>query len=118
MTSTPDTTRAILFLLSIGGSPESILRQHPTLTRADVQAAAAEALRVMELGESREARITRVRTQHPHAFEPWTPQEDAQLAHEYTAGATIAALGRAFGRPPGSIRMRLQKLGIEVKRVK
>lgn len=113
-----ETHRAILYLLSIGETPDAILRAHPKLTREDVQAAAAEALRALELGETREQRVARVRARHPHAFEPWTPDEDRALSEEFRAGATVAALSRAFGRPPGAVRMRLEKLGIDPRRAK
>lgn len=108
--------RAILYLLSTGHSPEDILRQRPDLTRDDVNAAVAEALRIVEAGEPRADRVARVRRQHANAFEPWTPIEDKLLVEEFQAGASIAALGRAFKRPPGAIRMRLQKLGHEPRR--
>lgn len=109
-------SRAILLLLSEGRTCEDILRERPDLTRDDIRAAAAEALRIAEEGEPRADRVKRVRREHPHAFEPWTPIEDRMLVAEFHAGASIAALGRAFGRPPGAIRMRLQKLGIEPRR--
>lgn len=111
-----ETTRAVLYLLSVGASPDDILHQHPTLTREDIQGAAADALARLEVGETRDARVQRVRAKHPHAFEPWTPTEDAQLAEEFHHGASLAALSRAFGRPPGAIRLRLQKLGIDPRR--
>jgi hypothetical protein len=114
----PDTTRAILFFLSEGRSPRQILAEHPELAEDDIPAAAAEALRVLELGETREDRIARVRRKHPHAFEPWTQGEDKQLVDEWRAGAPLAALARAFGRPSGAIRMRLEKLGEDPRRAK
>ena len=113
-----ETSRAILYLLSIGESTDAILRAHPKLGPEDLQAAAAEALRALELGESREARVARVRETHPHAFEPWSAREDDELVTEFRAGATVAALARAFGRPPGAIRMRLEKLGVDPRRGK
>lgn len=105
-----DTTRAILFFLSEGCSTHQILAENPELGPDDIQAAAAEALRVIEVGETREDRIERVRQKHPHAFEPWTPEDDRDLLAEWTNGASLAALSRAFGRPTGALRMRLEKL--------
>lgn len=111
-----DTHRAILYFLAEGQTTQRILKENPELTKDDIQAAASEALRALELGETREARIARVRRTHAHAFEPWTAKEDVHLRFEFEAGATIAALSRAFGRPPGAIRMRLDKLGIDPRR--
>ena len=111
-----ETSRAILYLLSVGATPDDILRAHPGLTREDVQAAAGEALAALETSEAREARVRRVRARHAHAFEPWTPTEDAQLAEEFRHGASVAALARAFRRSPGAIRLCLQRLGIDPRR--
>ena len=111
-----ETSRAILYLLSVGARPDDILRAHPCLAPEDIQAAAGEALAALEAGESREARVQRVRARHPHAFEPWTRIEDAQLAEEFHHGASVAALSRAFGRPPGAVRIRLHRLGIDPRR--
>lgn len=108
--------RAILLLLREGRTCEDILRERPDLTRAHIQAAAGEALRLAEAGESRAERVARVRRRHPHAFEPWTDLEDRLLVEGFLEGTPIAALGRTFGRPPGAIRMRLQKLGHEPRR--
>lgn len=118
MVSDPDTTRAILYLLSEGRSPRAIVQANPGLSMLDVQAAAAEGLAALEAPrvETRDERIARVRMTHPHAFEPWSAQDDAYLKEEFAAGATIAALGRAFGRPPGAIRARLEKLGVAWRR--
>ena len=73
------TTRAILHLLSEGQTPSVILAAHPALTMLDVQAACAAGLAALDAPrtESRDERIARVRQTHPHAFEPWSGQDDA-----------------------------------------
>lgn len=108
--------RAILLLLSEGQTLEDILRQRPDVTRDDIRAAAAAALQLAERGESRQDRIDRVRKLHPHAFEPWTEIEDKLLVDAWRDGARIPALAKTFGRPPGAIRTRLQKLGHDPRR--
>lgn len=120
-----DTTRAILYFLSQGQSPKQIIIENPDIDMEDVHAAAMEGLRALEeerapaaRPETREERIARVRQKHPNAFTPWMPNEDAELVAEFQHGATLAALGRAFGRPPGAIRMRLNKLGVDPRRGK
>ena len=117
-TDATDTPRAILALLAEGRSTTAILRQHPGLGPEDIQEAAAIALGVLEGGESRAERIARVRRTHPHAFEPWSSIEDAQLQDEFVGGASVAALSRAFGRPPGAIRQRLERLGVDWRRAR
>lgn len=117
----PPGTRVILGLLASGHDVPEILKLHPDLSRNDVARAVGEGLAALEgtLGgrvETRAERIARLRVKHPRAFEPWNAQEDAALVEEFRAGATVAALGRAFGRPAGAIRMRLQKLGEEPRR--
>lgn len=104
-----DTTRVVLFHLSEGLDVKRILRVHPSLTRADVQRAAAEALAALETGESREACIARVRRTFPQAFQPWSDAEDGRLMEAFAAGAPLAAIARDHGRPPGAIRARLEK---------
>lgn len=108
--STTDTSRAILAMLSEGLSTQQILRQNAPLTPLDIQSAAAEALAMLEAGESRAQRVARVRRVHPRAFEPWSDEDDADLAENFRAGARVADLARATGRPPGAVRMRLEKL--------
>ncbi|MFA5860918.1 MAG: DUF433 domain-containing protein [Candidatus Thermoplasmatota archaeon] len=119
-----DTVRAILYFIGQGHSPEQILAEDPDIDADDIRAAAMEGLRALEeervpgRPETREERIARVRQKHPHAFLPWSPNEDAELIEEFKHGATVAALSRAFGRPSGGIRMRLDKLGIDPRRGK
>lgn len=117
--TTDGTTLAILGLLAEGATLDDIYDDHPALTPLDVQAAASEALRALTEAprvETREERVARVRERHPHAFEPWTERDDAHLVAEFAHGATVAALARAFGRPPGAIRQRLEKLGVAWRR--
>lgn len=110
-----ETSRAILYLLYEGRTFDEIFQLHPNLTVLDVSRAAGEGLRALEQEaslrvETRAERIARVRQTHPHAFEPWTEEEDARLALRWKEGASLAELGRAVGRPSGAIRMRLEKL--------
>ena len=104
-----DTTRAILSLLAEGLDVADILRQHKALSELDVQQAAGEALAALELGESREARIARVRRTHPRAFMPWERGEDARLMEAFAHGAPLAHIARELQRPPGAIRARLER---------
>jgi hypothetical protein len=119
-----DTVRAILYFLGQGQSPQQILKHYPEIAPEDVRAAAMEGLRALEeerggpRPESRAERIARVRLKHPQAFLPWSESEESELLAEFQNGASIAALARAFGRPAGGIRMRLEKLGVDPRRGK
>lgn len=110
-----ETTRAILYLLSEGRTFDEIFELHPTLNVLDVSRAAGEGLRALEEErtlrvETRAERIARVRETHASAFQPWSEADDALLLARWEEDASIAALSRAFGRPTGAIRMRLEKL--------
>jgi predicted ArsR family transcriptional regulator len=53
-----------------------------------------------------------MREQYPNAYRPWKEQEDSELTELFTAKGTVGLdeLAKKFGRHPGSIRARLQKL--------
>ena len=111
-----ETSRAVLYLLYEGRTHNEIIDLHPNLTMLDISRAAGEGLRALEEEakvrvETREERIMRVRQTHPHAFEPWTLEEDARLMLRWKSReVSLQALSRSFGRPSGSLRMRLEKL--------
>ena len=57
-------------------------------------------------------RMAKLREKHPKAYMPWTQDEDDALTIQFSKGVTQAQLSKDFGRQPGSIRMRLEKLGL------
>ena len=63
-------------------------------------------------GEDREAAIAEARQRNPHAFEPWTPDEERQVRERFQRGETVDAIARAHRRSPRAIEMRLQKMGL------
>lgn len=110
-----ETHRAVLFLLSEGRTFDEIFDRHPNLTPFDIALAAGDGLRALESEgaarpESREERIARVRVTHPRAFTAWDEEEDARLVLRWREGTRLVDLSRATGRPPGAVRMRLEKL--------
>lgn len=112
---TDETSRAILYLLYEGNSPADIMAANPAITPDDIARAAGEGLAALECKgearpESRAERIARVRLVHPRAFTPWEPEDDARLKKAWKAGARLSQLARDEGRPPGAVRMRLEKL--------
>lgn len=48
----------------------------------------------------------------PHAYTPWTDEDDAELARMWYGGATTEELAAHFQRKPGGIRSRIKKLGL------
>lgn len=57
-------------------------------------------------------RLQAIRQKHKRAYEPWTTDEEEELVEKYTAGESIQVLAEHFGRQPGAIRSRLQRLGL------
>jgi ATP-dependent exoDNAse (exonuclease V) alpha subunit len=57
-------------------------------------------------------KLAKMREQYPNAYRPWKEQEDSELTELFTAKGTVGLdeLTKKFGRHPGSIRARLQKL--------
>ena len=57
-------------------------------------------------------RMTELRKKYPNAYMPWKQDEDDALTIQFKKGVTQAQLSKDFGRQKGSIRMRLEKLGL------
>lgn len=55
------------------------------------------------------------RQEYPNAYNPWTEADDEELAGMYGDGVSVELLAEHFGRKPGAIRSRLQKLGLVEK---
>lgn len=53
--------------------------------------------------------IPACRLEYPNAFNPWTPEEDAKLAHLWMQGASNDELAIEFGRKPSAIAERIRK---------
>jgi hypothetical protein len=49
----------------------------------------------------------------PKAWEPWKPEDDRELEALVAVGTSILNMAEAFGRQPGAIRKRIEKLGLE-----
>jgi DNA helicase-2/ATP-dependent DNA helicase PcrA len=55
---------------------------------------------------------TKVQSENPKAYEPWSVEEDESLKIEYSKGWSVARLAETHQRRPGAIRSRLKKLGL------
>lgn len=54
--------------------------------------------------------IDKIRETYSNAYKLWTKEEDINLAKEYSKGMKIEKLAETFGRKPGAISSRLEKL--------
>ena len=56
-----------------------------------------------------QAKIEKMRKEHPNAYKPWKDIEDKQLLKLWADGKDIKTLSKKMGRHEGSIRARLKK---------
>lgn len=56
------------------------------------------------------AKIAKMREKYPNAYMPWSDLDDLRLIKKFTEGKSIKELTDSFGRHPGSISARLEKL--------
>ncbi|MEI6650177.1 MAG: PIF1 family DEAD/DEAH box helicase [Candidatus Moraniibacteriota bacterium] len=57
-------------------------------------------------------RYDEIRKKYPHAYMPWKEDEDKWLQTLHNGGADIKSISHMLGRQPGSIRSRIEKLGL------
>jgi ATP-dependent exoDNAse (exonuclease V) alpha subunit len=58
------------------------------------------------------SKIDKLRESFPNAYRPWKIEEDTKLRKMFHDGTPARELMTSFGRQPGSIRARLEKLGL------
>ncbi len=54
-------------------------------------------------------RIAEIKQKNPRAYEPWTAEEDAQLAQELAEKKPLAEIAAAHQRQPSAIRSRIER---------
>ncbi len=57
--------------------------------------------------------VEEMRKTYPNAYRPWSKEEDAKLVQMFNAGKKTKAMSESLGRQGGSIRSRLEKLGLQ-----
>ena len=57
--------------------------------------------------------VDEVRMEYQEAYQPWTPERDAELRMMYKEGVNTRDLAKHFGRTKGAIRSRIKKLELE-----
>ncbi len=56
--------------------------------------------------------MEKIREQHPNAYRPWSPPEDARLKNLFSEHLEFAEIAKTLGRKRGAIRSRLIRLGL------
>lgn len=96
-------------------------KEHTELARNFVQAsggrdtgnASAARRKVAPDVAAKKYSVEEMRKKYPNAYRPWSKGEDARLATLFKAGGKTKVLAEALGRQAGSIRSRLDKLGLQ-----
>lgn len=60
--------------------------------------------------------VQEIRKRHPKAYAPWTDEEDRKLLEKCKIRMSPKELVKIFGRQPGAIRLRLEKLNNRQKK--
>jgi hypothetical protein len=63
-----------------------------------------------EAGPRGKTSLEELKEKYPNAYEPWTADDDKKLTNLYRKGKTVKQLTEVFGRQPGAIEARLNKL--------
>ncbi len=96
-------------------------KEHTELVRNFVLACGGSSTPLGTSKESRSAKpdtlakkysVEEMRKKYPNAYRPWSKEEDAKLAQLFKMGQKTKAIAEALGRQTGSIRARLEKLGL------
>ncbi len=67
-------------------------------------------------GPSQAYSVDAIRREYPNAYAPWTDEEIARLQRFYHSATSLAELSEHFGRQPGAIVSRLNRLGLDPDR--
>jgi hypothetical protein len=68
-----------------------------------------------EAGPRGKSSLEELKEIYPNAYEPWTAEDDKKLTALFRKGKTTADLTKIFGRQPGAIEARINKLGLADK---
>lgn len=103
-----DKSRAILKAIAEGHSYDQMLSSglgssYHDIFQAAAEAlnAAAEALNIMGYATNVTAydqRVAAIRQRHPHAYEPWSTEEERQLTALFGSGKTLNEIAEALQR--------------------
>jgi len=117
----------ILELIAKGNSYKQILTELPQLNIGDIMAAAQFCNEIISdlIVEGDHIRLegrltltakivnlTKLRQEHPRAYEKWEPAEDDNLKRLFQQGKRINEISEILMRQPGAILSRLRMMGL------
>jgi len=120
----------ILDMIGRGYAYSAIVERHKSLSLTDIMAAAWFAKELIEEYVTTDERIeitaeiklrasgqkvvniSKIREQHPRAYEKWTPEEDKRLTGFFRSGLRVEQIVKELERQPGAISARLDRLGL------
>jgi ATP-dependent DNA helicase PIF1 len=78
--------------------------------RKKQEKARSKRVAVQQKKEQKSEKFDELRKTYPNAYKPWDPLDDIRLLRAWEAQKKIKQMSVQFGRQPGSIRSRLEKL--------
>lgn len=123
------TVLQVLEMIAEGLDTRQIISRRPQLTPADIQASALLACQIfkehvtsdnyIEISQKiilsarngKLINITKIRKEHPRAYEPWGENEDSQLLELHKRETRLDEIARIHKRNIGAVKSRLEKLG-------
>jgi hypothetical protein len=120
----------VLELIAQGCTYTQIINHYPDLPLPDIFEAAAEALKLLSSPSSADhatptppdeleakrlwmERMAAIKSRHPRAYAPWSPEEDQRLTTLFKGGVRSRQIADEFQRQPSAIRSRLRKLNLD-----
>ena len=120
----------ILDMISKGFSYYQILLTDPRLTLLDIMITAKVAKELMEMfvtpvhtivvegsieviakgGQIQN--LTKIREEHPRAYEKWSTNEEERLIQLFHSGRSVAEIAKVMQRQLGAVKTRLRRLGL------
>ena len=123
------TVLQVLEMIAEGLDTRQIISRRPQLTPADIQASALLACQIfkehvtsdnyIEISQKiilsarngKLINITKIRKEHPRAYELWGENEDSQLLELHKCETRLDEIARIHKRNIGAVKRRLEKLG-------
>ena len=68
-------------------------------------------------GQSKSHSVEEIRKEYPKAYEPWTAEADEELRQLYGTASSVTQIAVHFGRRPGAITSRLNRLGLDADKL-
>lgn len=120
----------ILDMISKGFSYYQILLSDPRLTLSDIMVTAKVAGELIDMFVTpahtidvegsieviakggKIQNLTKIRKEHPRAYEKWSTDEEERLVQLFHSGQTVTEIARVMERQLGAIKTRLKRLGL------